>query len=169
MFAWADLAVVGIAFDISGAVTLAWSLWGKTAWRIRQEIPRTIHVSVTYDETEIPFPQGLARSLARQAAEARLGVTLLVGGFAAQAVYYFFPHVGTLATWPARGIAFGLALAAPTTAALGMKRYVPKVERRIYMEVESGERRVWTTARRLVELGVTLPQLQRGRSSGSGE
>lgn len=163
VFSWADLPVVGNAFDICAAVVLASSLWGKTAWKIRQEIPRTIAVSVPYGgNAEAPFPQGLAKSLARQSAEARLGVRLLFVGFTIQALYYFFPHPGTLATWVERGMALLLAMTAPTVAFIGMKRYVPGTAQAIYEEVETGERRVWSLAERLVRHGVTLGQLRRG-------
>jgi hypothetical protein len=162
-FSWGDFPVVGISFDICGAIILAWSFSAKTPWRIREEIPRSVTAPTTTGFIAIPFPQGLARSMARQRAEARLGVVLLVAGFVCQAVYYFFPHTAILETGTERIIALLLALFPVAVAIVGMRLYVPGSERRTFEEVETGERRVWTLAGRLARRGVTPEQMRRGR------
>jgi hypothetical protein len=80
--------------------------------------------------------------MARQRAEARLGVVLLVAGFVCQAVYYFFPHTAILETSTERIIALLLALIPVAVAVIGMKLYVPRSEHRTFAEVERGEERV---------------------------
>src|SRR4051812_196666 len=49
IFTWGDFPVVGISFDICGAVILAWSFSAKTPWRIREEIPRAVSGSGSFD------------------------------------------------------------------------------------------------------------------------
>jgi uncharacterized membrane protein len=99
--------------------------------------------------------------MARQRAEARLGVVLLVAGFVCQAVYYFFPHTAILETSTERIIALLLALIPVAVAVIGMKLYVPRSEHRTFAEVERGEERVSKHAGRLARLG--------SRSSRCGE
>jgi hypothetical protein len=164
-FSWGDFPVVGISFDICGAVILAWSFSAKTPWRIREEIPRSVVSPTTLGTITVPFPQGLARSMARQRAEARLGVVLLVLGFLCQAVYYFFPHTAMLETGTERLIALLLALFPVALAIVGMRVYVPRSEHRTFAEVETGERRVWKHARRLARRGVTPEQMRGDRSN----
>jgi hypothetical protein len=120
-FTWADLQVVGIAFDIAGALILAWSFSAKTPWKIREEIPRSVAAATTPGSITIAFPQGLARSMARQRAEARLGVALLICGFLIQAAYFFFPHQATLHDRSERGVCLGLALIPLAITIVGMK------------------------------------------------
>jgi hypothetical protein len=46
-FGWGDFPVVGISFDICGAIILAWSFSAKTPWKIREEIPRSVTAPTT--------------------------------------------------------------------------------------------------------------------------
>lgn len=86
----------------------------------------------------VPFPQGLARSMARQRAEARLGLALLVVGFLCQGIYFFLPHDAMLTTWCERITALLLAAIPFVVTVIGMKWYVPRDERRTLEQVETG-------------------------------
>jgi hypothetical protein len=157
-FTWATLYVNGIAWDICGAVVLAWSFSAKKPWEIRQQIPRTIQIPTLVGSSTLEMPEGLVRSIVRQRSEARLGVFLLVTGFVIQALYYFFPHAGNLDDWPKRLVTLAL-LAIPVGAALvGMRTYVPRDEKRTWNQIECEEARLQTTARKIVEAHIREKQ-----------
>jgi hypothetical protein len=94
---------------------------------IRAEVPELL---TTTFGGGAAFPQGLALSMVRQRAEARLGLGLLVTGFLAQAAGPVFA-LGSLTTTPER-ITAGLLAAViwAATYLVGWRIYVPWDERR---------------------------------------
>jgi hypothetical protein len=120
------VGVEGVALDVAGAVVLAWSFSAKRPEQIRREVPKTVPTTFAY----ALFPKGLADSLVRQRAEARLGLFLLVSGFLMQALNSVF-DLGQLETTGQRWTALVLALATwLLTWVLGMRLYVPWDEQR---------------------------------------
>lgn len=117
MWTWAYLPIAGLAFDVVGAMTVAASLVTMTPRVIADAVPirgRGAGAAM-FDRELSPGTPGLpevARGFARQRAEARLGVALLVVGFVLQGVGYLFPAAGkSLSTWGERGIALVIWLA----------------------------------------------------------
>jgi hypothetical protein len=121
---FAHLAVAGIGCDIAGAFSVAWSLSANSPERISRDIPM---IGMAFGTPEI------ARAAARQRAEARLGIFLLVGGFLLQGLVYFFPHPrASLHTWAERGIGLAILVIIWIVAAIIYRLYVPWDERRTF-------------------------------------
>ena len=129
-FSWTQLAVTGIGADIAGAVILALSFSAKSPERMREEVPTSVVVPTTPGHIGVPFPQKLAHSMARQRAEARLGLALLVAGFAMQAAVYFFDPDAQLASSGEKLLALVFVVCAWLLALVGMFTYVRWDERR---------------------------------------
>lgn len=123
-FSTADLSVVGIAADIAGAVILALGLSFKRPERMREEVPRRVSAPTTPGNIAIPFPQAQIESMARQRAEARWGMALLVFGFLMQALVYFFESSGRLTGGRERIGAALLGILVWLVAWVGVKTYV---------------------------------------------
>jgi uncharacterized membrane protein YidH (DUF202 family) len=105
-------------------VIIAWTLARNSAARIAEEIP--IH------GMSFGLPS-FARSAATQRAEARLGISFLVSGFALQASAYFFPHPhASLHTVSQRVLALALLIVAWLVAAAAYRWYVPWSASRTY-------------------------------------
>jgi hypothetical protein len=123
---WAHLPVAGLLTDAAGAVVLGLAFATKKPAAIRAEVPEEL--ATTFGGAL--FPQGLAVSMVRQRAEARLGLGLLVAGFLAQAAGPLFA-LGSLTTTHER-ITTGLLAAAiwGATYFVGWRLYVPWDERR---------------------------------------
>lgn len=135
---WEHFGVFGLSLDIAGAVILAWSFSTKTPAAIREDVPEQVGGLLSASGTEIDFPQGMSRSLARQRAEARLGLVLLSAGFAMQAVIYFAPASGPISNPNEIMLAAIAALCAGVIAVVGMKTYVPWDEGRTLAEIGLG-------------------------------
>lgn len=136
MLTWMHLFVVGLAFDVAGAVIVVTSLARTTPESIAANVP--LHGSPLgwFDASSIisptPLPN-LARSIARQAAEARLGIVLLAGGFTLQAVAYLFPHPRSgFQTSAQRLSAVAILVLSWIAAALVHKVYVPWSAKRAF-------------------------------------
>ena len=121
---WPHLIVVGLGFDAAGVVIVAWSLAATTASKISHDVP--IH-GISFGLPHI------ALGSARQRAEARLGMTLLVGGFLLQALAYFFPHPEeNLDTGWERGVGAAMLVLTWVVAATCYRLYVPWSAARVY-------------------------------------
>jgi hypothetical protein len=121
---WADVPIVGIGFDIAGAIIVAWSLSANSAEKISKDVP--IH-GISLGLAPI------ARGSARQRAEARMGIVFLVGGFLLQATAYFFPHPSaSLHSWHERAAGCLLLLVTWVIAAAGYRLYVPWSAERVF-------------------------------------
>jgi peptidoglycan/LPS O-acetylase OafA/YrhL len=132
-FSWLHLGIAGLASDIAGAVPLAWSFSTKTPEQIRTEVPKSVPTSLGSSS----FPQGLAYSLIRQRAEARLGLVLMVLGFAMQAVVYFTGSGDALTETNEVLLAGGLVLVVWIAAGIATRCYVPWDERRTRSKMDS--------------------------------
>jgi hypothetical protein len=130
---WLHLGVAGLASDIAGAVVLGLSFSTKSPEQIREEVPETVGTTVGYAY----FPQGLADSLIRQRAEARLGLALLVLGFLMQGAVYFTGSSDPLTSSTEILLAAGIALGVWALAYLAMRSYVPWDERQTRSRMDS--------------------------------
>jgi hypothetical protein len=137
-FVWADFSIVGLACDVAGAVVLALSFSVKRPERIREEVPQSITTGTTVGFITVPFPQALAESMARQRAEARLGMVFLVAGFAMQATVYFFEPASHLSGLEQQLAAGALILAAWVIAFVGWRLCVPLDEWRTLRQLGDG-------------------------------
>jgi hypothetical protein len=113
-------------------VVLGLAFATKKPVAIRTEVPEEL--TTTFGGA--PFPQGLALSMVRQRAEARLGLGLLVTGFLAQAAGPVFA-LGSLTTARER-ITAGLLAAViwGATYLVGWRRYVPWDEQRTRRRID---------------------------------
>lgn len=136
-FAWAHLAVAGIAADIAGAVILGLSFSTKSPEQMREEVPVSVTTVTTPGHISIPFPSALLESMIRQRAEARVGLVFLVVGFALQASVYFFTG-GRFATLEEKLVAGALAALIWALALLTMKMVVPWDEQRTRVRIPDG-------------------------------
>jgi hypothetical protein len=116
-----DWFVAGVGADIAGAVMLSWSFVVKRPRDLAEEI---LLVTRTWGRLE----QGLAafgHSVARQKAEAHVGLAFLAGGFVLQLFGYLMGDGGTLET-TRQYVAAGVIVAAVWLAAfVTWKLYVP--------------------------------------------
>jgi hypothetical protein len=135
---WAHAATTGLALDVAGAVVLGWAFSTKHPEQMRKEVPVDLSAPNYPGAIAVPFPQELLRSLVRQRAEARLGLTLLVAGFVGQAVPYIGGSSLGLQNGTERILALALAVIVWLTAAVAMRVYVPRAERRTLARVPDG-------------------------------
>jgi hypothetical protein len=120
---WPDLFVIGVGLDIAGAIALAWSFAVKNPAEIAHEV---LLPTRTYDRLGKGFGK-LGQSLARQRAEAHVGLALLVAGFLLQLIAYLFPHdTSGFHTWRERGVALVIVAVEWLAAFAVWKLYVPR-------------------------------------------
>ena len=139
-FSWLHLGVAGLATDIAGAVLLALSFSTKKPDQIREEVPEKVPVveGTVGGGGKALLPQALSDSLIRQRAEARLGLFLLVVGFAMQASVYFTGSRDALTATTEILLALGIALVV-WVMAYGLARiYVPWDVRQTRSEMDPG-------------------------------
>lgn len=129
---WSDWFVAGVGADIAGAVALAFSFATKNPADIAQEV---LLPTRTWARIERGFGK-LGESLARQRAEAHVGLALLVSGFVMQLVGYLFPDGHGFNSWRERGVALAFVLAEWALAAVAWKVYVPRITARTFGRAE---------------------------------
>jgi hypothetical protein len=89
---WSDVAAVGLALDIAGALILVAALITKSAALIAKEAPETVYAGGFEPEFAVAvMPPEVREGLCRQHAEARVGGPVLALGFVLQGAALFLP------------------------------------------------------------------------------